>query len=913
MQAGMLMLQSLDFSFIQHRFMRKIHKISLFFILLFLQFSVTAMAQTSNNFIAKKTLPNSRLELSRRTQNGSFYDVIGRKSAAFGYEHRNMEAWVYPIKILDDFALEFQVEGYNLPFAGKDILTNIEVRPEATIFTYSHAAFTVKQIIYAPVEEQGLISLLDIKTVLLMTIGVSFRPKLRPMWAAGLMTPFVGQDEKEKYYFIGEETQKFYGIVGTPDAKDVSLMPYQEEPKDVPVKYTVRVSQTEAEKNFVPVVISASTEGRAKAVEVYKRLLKDAIPLYEKNVKYYEDFLDHTASIKTPDERLNRAFAWAKIGTEKGVADNPFLGVGLVAGFRTSGESERPGFAWYFGRDSMWTALAINSYGDYATSKQAIDFLKKYQHDDGKIPHEISQSATLIDWWKAYPYPWNSTDATPLYIIVNRDLYEASGELEYLKKNWDSILKAYKYEEATDTDNNGLIENTKFGHGWVEGGALYPPHEEIYLQGVWIEASLNMAQMAEILGDTATAQRAKANAEKCRAAMEQIFWRNDKGFYAYATQLPRKEPVKAEPGPNLERRQKRLNELQNAKIYDEDTVLPAVPMWWRVMQNNERAQKQIDRLGSAKIATDWGARILANDSQLYDPLSYHYGSVWGLFTGWQSVAAYNYGRPHVGYQALMANSLLTYTNALGYVTELLSGDFNAPFGRSSHHQVWSEAMVISPAMRGMLGLEVSNAGKTLKFAPQIPADWDDLEGQNFRAGDSAFDFKLKRVNGKMTIAIARKSGTLANIVLAPSFPLDAVVKNVAAGGKKIAFQMKPYGDVQQAEVKLNLTNPTTEVAFDYTEGTDVFYVPPSLVAGAENVGLRIVKSQARKDGLFLIVEGRSGWTYNLGVKSPRALKEIDDVKITSGTADKPLLQISFAAGPELYRKREILLPFANTR
>ena len=35
------------------------------------------------------------------------------------------------------------------------------------------------------------------------------------------------------------------------------------------------------------------------------------------------------------------------------------------------------------------------------------------------------------------------------------------------------------------------------------------------------------------------------------------------------------------------------------------------------------------------MATDWGARIISvNQSQLYDPLSYHYGSVWPLFTGW---------------------------------------------------------------------------------------------------------------------------------------------------------------------------------------------------------------------------------------------------------------------------------------
>lgn len=858
-------------------------------------------------FIAKKELPKSRLELSRRTQNGSFYDVIGRKSAAFGYEHRNMEAWVYPIKILDDFALDFQIEGYNLPFNGKDILTNIEVRPEATIFTYSHAAFRVRQIIYAPVDEQGLISLLDIKTTLPMTIGVSFRPKLRPMWAAGLMTPFVGQDDKEKYYFIGEESKKFWGIVGSPNAKDVSLMPYQEEPKDVPVRYTLQISPAEADKNFVPIVIAGSVDGQTKAVETYKKLLNNAIPLYENNVKYYEDFLKKTTQVTTPDERLNTAFAWAKIGTEKGVATNPFLGTGLLAGFRTSGESERPGFAWYFGRDSMWTTLAINSYGDFSTSKQAIDFLKKVQRDDGKIPHEISQSATLLDWWKGYPYPWNSTDATPLYIIVNKDLYEAGGDLDYLKANWDSIVKAYKYEEATDTDGNGLIENTKFGHGWVEGGALYPPHEEIYLQGVWIEASRSLARMAEVLGDTATAERAKANAEKCRQAMEKTYWLDDKGFYAYATQIPRKEPLKAEPGPNLERRQARLNELQNAKLYDEDTVLPAVPMWWRTMEN-EKAQKEIDHLGSAKISTDWGSRILVNDSQLYDPLSYHYGSVWGLFTGWQSVAAYNYGRPQVGYQALMANSLLTYSNALGYVTELLSGDFNAPFGRSSHHQVWSEAMVVSPVLRGMFGIEVSNAGKTVKFAPQVPTNWSDYEAKSVRVGNNSLDFKVKREKGKMTVSVIQ-NGSGTKLILAPSFPLDAKIKSVTVAGKVATAQTKQSGDIQQAELQIDLTAPTTEIVYLLDEGTDVYWNVPNLQAGQENQGLRIIKSQAKTEGLYLVLEGRSGNTYQLNAKSAKVLKAVDGVKVGASANGEQQLQISFAGNSDSYVKREILLPF----
>jgi hypothetical protein len=91
---------------------------------------------------------------------------------------------------------------------------------------------------------------------------------------------------------------------------------------------------------------AGSVGGRAKAKETYDRLIQSARELYEKNVAHYAALLKETAQVETPDGSLNEAFVWAKIGIDKGVATNPFLGTGLLAGFRTSGESERPGFAW---------------------------------------------------------------------------------------------------------------------------------------------------------------------------------------------------------------------------------------------------------------------------------------------------------------------------------------------------------------------------------------------------------------------------------------------------------------------------------------------------------------------------------------------------------------------------------------
>ena len=891
---------------------RSSEKLLLYLIVIFLGVTTTkAQDGMDKSLLRKFDLKESGLSLERRTQAGTFFDVVGHKSIALGYENRALEAWVYPLKILDNFECSFKIEGYPLPFRGPDIAVLINARPEATVLTYSHAAFTVRQIIFAPVDEPAIIMLLDVQSVLPMTVTFSFRPRLKLAWPAGLQTGDLGFDEKLHAYFITEESKRFVGVIGSPAARDVSVMPYQEEPRDVPVQFSVEASAETLKSHFIPIVITGGVEGKDKAKATYQHLLTSIPALYEKNVAYYQRLLNETTSVDTPDERLNKAFQWAKVGTDKGVATNPFLGTGLVAGYRTSGESERPGFAWFFGRDSLWTSLAINSYGDFATTRAALEFLKKFQRADGKIPHEISQSASLIPWFTGYDYPWNSADATVLYVIAHCDYFQNSGDTDFLRRNWDSIVKAYRFSAATDTDRNRLIENstkTRFGHGWVEGGGLYPPHEEIYMQGLWIEASRNVAEMARIMGDNKLAETALTNAEQTRAAMEQIYWLDKKGFYAFATMRPPDDPPKADPGPNRARRQARMEELARASIVDEDTVLTAVPLWWRTMRE-DRAQSQLDHLGSGFMATDWGTRIISNQSRLYDPLSYHNGSIWPLFTGWASMGAYAYGRPHVGYQALMANALLTYTSALGYVTELLSGDFNQPFGRSSHHQVWSEAMVVTPVVRGLLGIEVSAGGKKLRFAPQLPANWDHVEARQVAVGKAKYDLTLQRFAGRLKINITRAGASEPlDITLAPSFPLDARVRAVEIEGRNIEFKTSQIGDRQHALVNFEMREQSVEVAFIYDEGSDVYVKSEIPEPGAESQGLRVLRSTAQDNGLRLVLEGRGGRTYKLFVRSPHQLGEIMGVKVGRSDGPDQQLTIEFKGSPESYSRLDVTVP-----
>lgn len=888
-------------------------------------------------FVPKFAFRKSGLELERATRAGAFYNVTGRRAAAFGYEHRALEAWVYPMKILDDFRLSFNIEGYPLEFDGADTLTRLNVRPEATTFTYTHAAFTIRQTIFAPVDEPGLIMLLDVQSALPLTVNVSFRPRLRLSWPAGLMTGSLSWSERERVYYLTEETKRFAGVIGSPAASDVSVMPYQEEPRDVPARFRIAVPAGRMNADFIPVIIAGSVEGREKAKNAYDRMLASVATLYEKNVAHYGRLEAETLGISTPDRELDEAFGWAKVGVDKGVVTNPLLGTGLVAGYRTSGESERPGFAWFFGRDALWTAFALNSYGDLQTTRLALDFLKKFQRADGKIPHEISQSASLIPWFSDYEYPWASADATPLYVIAHADYFRASGDLAYLRANWDSILRAYRFTEATDKDANGLVENTNFGHGWVEGGNLYPPHEEIYMQGLWIAASRDLAEMSDALKIREVAASARAQAERTRAATEQTYWLPQRGFYAYATRQRTKDAPEADPGPNRAVRQARLNALKSAALYDENTVLPAVPLWFNTL-SQERAELQLDALGAGALATDWGTRIISNQSQLYDPLSYHSGSVWPLFTGWASMGAYRYGRPHIGFQALSANASLTRQGAEGYITELLSGDFNAPFGRSSHHQIWSEAMVVTPLVRGLLGLEPGAQGDVaLRLAPQLPAHWNELEVRNLRLPQGRYNLRLVRRTGQTTFNfVPQRAGQLSNakdstsaskVAVSLALPLDARLSRVsecpsATGGAESLsgdcytrpHKLTRVGDMQRVETILSLGAGPASLTFLYEEGTDVYVAAREMpLPGARSRGLRILRSRAEAGRLRLLLEGLGGQTYTLGVRSGGELLDADGVRINRETGGDAQLLITFAGTSDQYVRREIVIPLRASK
>src|SRR5258708_27496361 len=276
--------------------------------------------------------------------------------------------------------------------------------------------------------------------------------------------------------------------------------------------------------------MAGSLDGRPQAEATYKKLATGYADLLRTAGEYYKQYLNDTVSVELPDAQIQQAYDWSRVSMVQGIVSNPFLGTGLVAGYRTSGESQRPGFAWFFGRDSLWTSLALDAAVDFATTRMALQFISKYQREDGKMPHEIAQGASFVPWFKDFPYGYASADATPLYIIAMNDYVTESGDVAFAREKWDSVWKAYQFLRST-YDERGFPKNFGVGHGWVEGGPLLPIKSEFYQSGLGAEALRALSNLARLTGkDSVSAEFAQAF-EKQTPKLNQPFLLPDKHRY----------------------------------------------------------------------------------------------------------------------------------------------------------------------------------------------------------------------------------------------------------------------------------------------------------------------------------------------------------------------------------------------
>ena len=833
-------------------------------------------------------LTQTGLVISRPVQPPQPFTVAGEHGVIVGTQDGSFESWILPVKLLSHLTIEANLEGYTVPIPVNPQSANIEVRPDHTTITYSHAGFTIRQIMFSPNNESGVsnnesgvsnnksgvppvsntgvpndrssslgrlrpgsdvdstttphtgpIVLFQIDAIHPLDLTFRFTPEMRWMWPKrneGIPSPewVPAQPQQtseaeppqatgEGFYMLHLDYGDLAGAVTIPTATPGILAPYQERPQVHPLElrlhYDPKRDGTGANAKYFPLLMAvATTPKTATSAALHQSLeaLNANIPAaYKAHAAQYAKLQSETTSIETPDKALNEAFQWGVVSIEQLKANVPQLAdfastknpasvsetnsgapsmaqphrdmggieqspgeTALVAGYYSSADSARPGFGWFFGRDALYTLYAVNSYGDFALTRSELEFLIARQRADGKIMHEFSQTASdpSVDW-KQFSYMYAAADATPLFLMAMRDYYRASGDTAFLQAHQEAIEKAWAFETAptSDTDHDGIYDNSQ-GTGWVESWPNNTmPHQEVYLALLDEQASEAYAELAQELsalesasGYSAPAKAAKARAAKIKATIEQEYYDPEKGCYAFSHNLPNdpngvtdksttvypaiawwdfNPPASSTNGgaPSMSQLHRDMGGNQPTLYAPESTTALAHP------------EACLTQFAAPTLDTDWGLRDVANTEPFYDGLSYHQGSVWPLFTGWAALAEYRANQPLAGEQMLMQNVDLTWAQDPGSVTELLSGDFFVPFGRSTSHQLWSSAMVITPTLRGLFGISLDAATNTITVNPHLPAEWKDAVIKNLHIGNQTVNLTFSREKGSV-YAVASTKG-----------------------------------------------------------------------------------------------------------------------------------------------------------
>jgi len=756
------------------------------------------------------------LSIRRHVEAGKPFTVAGTQGVMTGQQEGTFEAWVLPVKLLSHFTIRADVEGYSVPIDLNADAAEIEVFPDHTVITYSHIAFTVKQIMFAPdgaEDGTGAIVLFQIDSTRPMDLTFSFTPEMRPMWPqrsqGGPSAEWVKQ-QNGGFYVLHTDFPNLAGAVAIPNTQPGILAPYQEKPKFYPLELKLHYEPKRDTNRYFPLLMAmgdtVETATNAALQGKLERLNATLPQVYAKHTARYAEMRDSLTAILTPDAELNDDFAWAETSIEQLRAKaRPGGEIGLVAGYFSSGDSARPGFGWYFGRDSLYTLYAVNGFGDFGLTRDELEFLMKRQRHDGKIMHEYPQTAAYFDW-KDFSYAYAAADSTPLFLTAMLDYVRTSGDADFLRKHREIIEKAWHFETTHDTDGDGIYDNSQ-GTGWVESWPTGMPHQEIYLALLDQQASVAMSKLAGLLGDQATADSAAARGVELAKKIEAEYYDPSRQAYDFSRNA-------------------------DGSLDRTATVYPAIA-WWNGGEGLAHSQESFARWASHDFTTDWGLRDVAESDPFYDPISYHQGSVWPLFTGWTAVAEYRAGRPLAGYVHLMQNADLTTAQDLGAVTELLSGAFFQPFGRSTSHQLWSSAMVITPALRGLFGVDVDGLSTSIHLDPHLPADWDHAEVERLHVGTSVCSLEYRRETRGLVVKLNTLSG--------PAVRLASTMKDsrASADGSSIMFAL-----------------PAVEVA-----------VPHGLpLPGARTSQMKVLSEVSEAHSLKLELEAEAGTVVELIVR-----------------------------------------------
>lgn len=431
------------------------------------------------------------------------------------------------------------------------------------------------------------------------------------------------------------------------------------------------------------------------------------------------------------------------------------------------------GIPWYstaFGRDSIIASLQTLMLNP-AIARETLFFLAGKQGSEensfteeqpGKILHELRRGEMARNGEIPHVPYYGTIDATPLWLILLHETWRWTGDDAMVRQLFPNAERALDWiERYADVDGDGFADY--FGHakggltnqGWKDSGdgVPYPdgtlpkaPIALVEVQGYIYDAKIRMAELQEVFGDRARAEALRKEAERFREAILDRFWVEELGFFALA--------------------------LDGDKQVVPTITSNAGHLLWNRVPRPEQAARMAEQFMGPKMFSGWGIRTLSSDHRVFNPMSYHNGSIWPHDNAIVVMGLAGYGLAGRALPVLSGLYEAAIHDEFERLPELFcgmprsSGLRPVQYPVSCSPQAWASGAFFM-LLQSVLGIYPEAPARVLHIQnPILPRFLDHLTISNLQVGNSKLSLQFRR----------HKDRTLANLLSIEGEPLQVRIE-----------------------------------------------------------------------------------------------------------------------------------------
>jgi glycogen debranching enzyme len=423
------------------------------------------------------------------------------------------------------------------------------------------------------------------------------------------------------------------------------------------------------------------------------------------------------------------------------------------------------GIPWYstaFGRDSIITSLQTLPVGP-SIAVDTLRFLARYQgsrldpyteEQPGKIMHELRRGEMARSGEIPHLPYYGTVDATPLWLVLLHETWRWTGDQNLVGEFLPHAERALEWiDRYGDLDGDGLVEYLRASEkglanqGWKDSGDGVPfpdgtlpagPIALAEVQGYVHDAKLRMATIFETVGARDRAVRLRREAEQLREAIVRRFWMEESGTFALA--------------------------LDGAKQQVPTIASNAGHLLWSRVPGPEQAARLAERLLQDDMFSGWGIRTLSASHPVFNPMSYHDGSVWPHDNALVALGLGLYGRRVEAGRVLGGLYEAAAQMDSRRLPELFCGMQRAPGMRpvlypvSCSPQAWASGAFFM-LLQAVLGLfPEAPAGVLHVRDPVLPAFLRDLTISGLPVGRSRVSLQFRRHRDRTLVNLLEVEG-----------------------------------------------------------------------------------------------------------------------------------------------------------